>query len=69
MTSHLVLCVCRSIDAMKIDFIDDNYQMNIQQISSLIFQMTEVYSFGNLPVIAHAWNKDRTRGLSSYLIK
>ena len=23
--------------------------------------MTEVHSFGNLPVIAHAWNKDRTR--------
>ncbi len=25
--------------------------------------MAEVYSFGNLPVIAHAWNKDRTRML------
>ncbi|CAF1203362.1 unnamed protein product [Rotaria sp. Silwood1] len=23
--------------------------------------MTEVHSFGNLPVIAHAWNKDRTQ--------
>jgi hypothetical protein len=23
--------------------------------------MTEIHSFGNLPVIAHAWNKDRTR--------
>jgi len=23
--------------------------------------MTEVHSFGNLPVIAYAWNKDRTR--------
>ncbi|CAF2947610.1 unnamed protein product [Rotaria sp. Silwood2] len=23
--------------------------------------MTEIYSFGNLPVIAHAWNKDRTQ--------
>lgn len=23
--------------------------------------MTEVHSFGNLPVIAHAWNHDRTR--------
>ena len=25
--------------------------------------MTEIHSFGNLPVIAHAWNKDRTRML------
>lgn len=23
--------------------------------------MTEIHSFGNLPVIAHAWNRDRTR--------
>ncbi|CAF5114028.1 unnamed protein product [Rotaria magnacalcarata] len=23
--------------------------------------MTEIHSFGNLPVIAHSWNKDRTQ--------
>ncbi len=30
--------------------------------------MTEIHSFGNLPVIAHAWNKDRTR-MFIYLFK
>lgn len=31
--------------------------------------MNEVYSFGNLPVIAHAWNEDRTRKLSQQFVK
>jgi actin related protein 2/3 complex subunit 1A/1B len=29
--------------------------------------MTEIHSFGNLPVIAHAWNKDRTRTLFYFI--
>lgn len=31
--------------------------------------MTEVHSFGQLPVIAHAWNKDQTRKMMIELEK
>lgn len=56
-------------NSIKINYFDSIYisvtlKEKKRERPCYIFQMTEVHSFGNLPVIAHAWNKDRTRMLS-----